>query len=207
MNAPFTHYTHWSSKVTEHLRQDYHVDAAVKAETFITAMCNPKKELIVQLDSSIQRQIDSNRCILILVTESIIFLARCGIPLWGHRDSGRISCPATSSDIKVDKGSFRTLQFKAASGNQTLALHLESASGNALYISLTIQSEIISIIGNIILHQTVEEINYTGYFSVLADKQQMLPGTVVIQYVFSGEMWEQFIRFTRANDLTGSGVA
>ena len=81
VSAPFTRYTHWSSKVTEHLSRDYHADAAVKAETFITAMRNPKKEIIVQLDSSIQRQIESNRRILILVTESIIFLARCGIPL------------------------------------------------------------------------------------------------------------------------------
>jgi hypothetical protein len=109
VNVPFQRYTHWSGKVSEHLSRNYHVDAATKAESFIAAMLNPSNKISVKLDRAAQRQIDNNRRVLVPIIESIIFLARCGIPLRGHRDSGRISCSASCADVEVDQGNFRAL--------------------------------------------------------------------------------------------------
>jgi len=87
-----------------------------------------------------------------LIIESIIFLVRCGLPLRGHRDSGRISCVEQCVDVQADQGNFRALlQFKAASGDEVLSRHLKSAPGNSPYVSPTAQADIIGSIGYVIL--------------------------------------------------------
>ncbi len=212
VSIPFRRYTHWSGKTSEHLSRNYHVDAAAKAESFIAVMRNPTREISVQLDSAAQREIDSNRRVLVPIIETIIFLARCGIPLRGHRDSGRISCPASFADVETDQGNFRgLLQFRAASGDSVLACHLASAPANAVYVSPRIQSDLIGSVGYIILRHVVDEVNEAGFFSVLADETTDVAGheqlTVVIRYVFENNIREQFICFARADDLTGEGLA
>jgi hypothetical protein len=165
VSIPFRRYTHWSGKTSEHLSRNYHVDAAAKAESFIAVMRNPAREISVQLDSAAQREIDSNRRVLVPIIETIIFLARCGIPLRGHRDSGRISCPASFADVETDQGNFRgLLQFRAASGDSVLACHLASAPANAVYVSPRIQSDLIGSVGYIILRHVVDEVNEAGFF-------------------------------------------
>lgn len=155
---------------------------------------------------------DRNRRVLAPIVETIIFLARCGIPLRGHRDSGRISCPASCADVEVDQGNFRALlQFTASSGDEVLAHHLAMAPANASYVSPRIQADIIGSVGHIILREIVDEINEAGYFFVLADETTNVAGheqlTVVIRYVFENNIREQFIRFARADDLMGEGLA
>jgi hypothetical protein len=174
VNIPFRRYTHWAGKISEHLSRSYHVDAATKAELCITAMQNPSRDISVQLDTAAKREIYSNRRVLVPIIESIIFLARCGIPLRGHRDSGRISCPLSCADVDTDQGNFRALlQFKAASGDNVLACHLASAHANAVYVSPRIQSDIIGSVGHIILRNIVDDINEAGYFSFWQTRLQM----------------------------------
>ena len=212
VNAPFRRYTHWSAEVAEHLSRMYHADSATKPEAFIASMRDPNKDITVQLDVAAGRQVNENRQVLVPIIESIIFLARCGIPLRGHRDSGRISCIETCADVQGDQGNFRALlQFKAASGDEVLSRHLKSAPGNALYVSPTVQADLIGSIGYVILRNVVDEINAAGYFSVMADETTDVAGheqlTVVIRYVFDNNIREQFIGFARADDLTGEGLA
>lgn len=115
------------------MSRDYHGDAAAKAASFITAMRNPSNEISVQLDAAAQRQINDNRQVLVPIIESIIFLARLGIPLRAHQDTGRILSSASCAKVEADQGNFRALlQFKAAIGDEVLARHPKSAPANAL---------------------------------------------------------------------------
>ena len=96
------------------------------------------------------------------------------------------------------------MQFKVVSGDEILRSHLESGAGNAHYTSNTAQTDIIDSIGCIILKSVVEEVNFSRYFSVLADETTDAAGheqlTVVIRYIFEGQIKKQFIRFMTMND-------
>jgi len=132
VTTPFRRYTHWTGDVQKHMQRDYHAFAAARAEAFVVNMMNPGNEIVSKLDSAAQREIAKNRETLVPVIASILFLARCGIALRGHRDSGRIDVPDTCCDITGEEGNLRALlQFKAASGDNILRSHLETGAGNA----------------------------------------------------------------------------
>jgi len=203
VSLPFRRYTHWSGDVQQHLSRQYHADCTVRAEAFISAMRNPKKAITTQIDSAVQRQIENNRRMLVPIIESILFLARCGLPLRGHRESSDMKCIPQCSEITSNEGNLRALlHFKASSGDNALANHLKNASRNALYISHDAQSDIISCIGQIILKTIVKEVKEVGYFSVLADETTDIAGqeqlTLVVRYVYDKSIKEQFIRFMKS---------
>ena len=51
------------------------------------------------------------------------------------------------------------LQFRVQAGDHVLGHHLETAPANALYVSKTIQNELISICGNHIILKEIPERN------------------------------------------------
>ena len=71
--------------------------------------------------------------------------------------------------------------------------------------------DLIASIGFVILRSIVAEVNSARFFSVLANETTDVAGheqlTVVIRYVHSGDIREQFISFLQIEDLTGAGLA
>lgn len=70
---------------------------------------------------------------------------------------------------------------------QVLGHHLGAALANALYVSKTVQNELISICGNHIQKKILKEIRIAGFYSVIADEatdaanQEQL--SITIRYV------------------------
>ena len=165
VSVPFTRYSHWVGDIDKHTRRHYHRDSAVQAEAFINAMRNPEKDVTGQLDTAAQRQFEENRQILVSIINSVLFLARCGVALRGHREGGRLQYVDSCHDVTSNEGNLRALlQFKAASGNEILKRHLQSAAENALYVSHESQCDLIASIGFAILRSIVAEVNRTRFF-------------------------------------------
>ncbi len=83
----------------------------------------------------------------------------------GHRDDEK------HDDMSSNCGNFRALlNYRVNGGNEALKAHCECAPKNATYKSKTTQSELINIIGDIILKRIVADINQAGgWYSVSAD--------------------------------------
>lgn len=180
-----------------HDSSKYHREAVEAADNFLKTYENPEKEIINILDAKRASQIRENREKLRPIIESILFLGRQNIPLRGHRDYGRIM-PNTLSEI--NEGNFREiLRFRANSGDQTLKNHLETSSSTSMYISNTIQNQIIEICGLEILDKIVTKIKKSKFYSIVFDettdishKSQM---TLVIRYLENKEIKEDFVGF------------
>lgn len=78
-----------------------------------------------------------------------------------------------------------------------LSQHLETAPGNAKYLSLIIQNDMISCCGEEIRNCIVRRIQKSKYFSVLADETADISGTeqlpIYIHYVSESDHFEIFL--------------
>ena len=101
-----------------------------------------------------------NRLKLHSIVETII-CGRQGIPLRGHCDDH--TC--MDSDPLANHGNFMALlQFRIQAGDMVLSEHLQTAGGNAVYISKLIQNEIIEICQNLITQQVLDNIKEALFF-------------------------------------------
>ena len=75
--------------------------------------------------------------------------------------------------------------------------HLETASGNAVYISKTVQNELITICGNVILNKLLRKIHNANAYSVIADEATDATDderlTVSIWYVDGGLPYDKWL--------------
>ena len=108
-----------------------------------------------QLSTLRRERIAQNRLKLKSIAETIILCGRQGIALRGHRDDGT----HTDCDPLTNHGNFLALlQFRIQAGDEVLKKHLQTAQGNALYTSKTIQNELITICGNLIKQNILQSV-------------------------------------------------
>lgn len=143
------------------------------------------------------------------IVETIIFCGQQGIPLRGHRDDH--TCMDT--DPFANHGNFLALlQFRIQAGDVALSEHLQTAAGNAVYTSKTIQNEIIAICGNLIRQEILDSIKEAPFFSIIADeatdvanKEQL---SISIRFVCNNKPCEKFLGFLECvNGVSGEGIA
>ena len=109
---------------------------------------NMRREAVpnnLKISYLLQQQINGNREILKSLFKTIICCGKNNVALRGRRDND----PQNASL----SGNFQALlEFRIDSGDQTLQHYLETAPRNATYISKTIQNEMITTVGAIILN-------------------------------------------------------
>lgn len=117
----------------------------------------------MMLSSTLQSQMEENKHILKQIVRAIIFLARQGLALRGHRED-----LASSSN----PGNFLALLKSYAEVDDVLHAHLyEPRARNATYLSLTSQNQIVNVIGHdIIRTNLIAEVKKARFFAVLADE-------------------------------------
>ena len=150
----------------------------------------------------------ANRKRLEPVIKTIIFCGRNGLPLRGHRDTGR---EFSLEEPTESDGNFRSLlRFRADSGDTTVS-DIVTAPKNARYLHPEIQNELIDICGDEIMKKIVAEIKECKYFAVLADETTDVSGkeqlNVCIRYYAKGKICEDFLRFTSMHNVTGQAIA
>ncbi|XP_025192606.1 uncharacterized protein LOC112592666 [Melanaphis sacchari] len=147
----------------------YHKNSVLNGKQFLKSYNNPELEVVNQINSQRLKQVNENRSRLKPIVESLIFLGRQNIALRGHRDDGSVN--DLSDNPLENEGNFRELlKFKILSGDIVLENHLKNAEATATYISKTTQNTLISIIGNIILKNTVIKITTINLVSILNQK-------------------------------------
>lgn len=168
VTRPFINFKKAVEKLDDHFhRKKFHKLAVEAAVTFM--QIQSKRMLSIDQQLSIQRRttVARNRLKLRSIIETIIFCGRQGIPLRGHRDDH--TC--VDSDPLANHGNFMALlQFRIQAGDTVLSEHLQTAGGNAVYTSKTIQNEIIAICGSLIMQQILDSIKEALFFLVIADE-------------------------------------
>ena len=163
--SPLTLWTSVISRFTKHAsgKCEMHNLAVIAMGNFLTNMRREAVPIDQQINNLLQRQISKNRKILKSLFKTVIFCRKNNIALRGRRDDD----PQNASL----SGNFQALlAFRIDSGDQTLQHHLESAPRNAIYISKTIQNEMITTVGAIMLNNLSQLISDSKYFSIMSDE-------------------------------------
>ena len=180
---------------------------------FLHSYENPDANIDILLDQNLRYQTKYNRSVLEKIIRAIILAGKCGLALRGRRDDGELLCPDDFNDIDVSSGNFRELlQYTAHSGCSVTKAHLlNNHRKNASYISKTAQNQLIACIGQHILQKICDEVRSAELFSIMADETTDIARTeqftLVIRYVHKSQIKEQFMGFSKVEDMTGLGVA
>ncbi len=151
---PLAHLGKASEKLREHFEgvkggsaRKYHLKAFQVAEMFMNVMSKKQLPIDQQLSRARELTVAKNRKLLMSIADTVILCGRQGISFRGHRDSMK---HLDLDNSTTNPGNFLALlKFRAESGDSVLANHLQSGSKNALYVSKTIQNELIEICGHI----------------------------------------------------------
>lgn len=143
-------------------------------------------------------QVRKNREIIGYLIDVTCLLGKLGLTFRDEADSS--SC----------RGNFIELVHELAKYNSTLKLHLDNNS--AIFLSLSIQNDIIFAIGKIMREKIKEEISKSNFVAIILDestdistKSQM---ATILRYVTSeGNVEERFLNFTDVSaDKTTNGL-
>ena len=108
------------------------------------------------LSNACKELVSQNTQVIKSLLKCVAFCGKQGLPFRGHRDD------STASDSDNTGNFVQLVQFRAENDDM-LRTYLETAPRNALYMSKTIQNEMISVIGSAI-QDIIEEIHTAKFF-------------------------------------------
>ena len=133
-----------------------------KMTAFKESWSNPTHIVASMVNTARKEQVSRNTKVIKSLLKCAAFCGKQGISLCGHRDDSTVS-------ESVNTGNFiQLVQFRAE--NDVLHTFLETAPRNALYTSITIQNEMISVLGSAIQDKLIQEVKSAQKNSILADK-------------------------------------
>ncbi len=151
VNKPLTNFKKAIEKLNNHFfTKRFHRVAVQVAMLFQKVQLNQITSINQQISTLRQERVKQNRLKLRSIVETVVFCGRQGIALRGHRDD---HSQVKSTPLSNHGNFLALLQFRIQAGDQVLQNHFKCAAKNALYTSKTIQNEIISICGNVILEK------------------------------------------------------
>ena len=139
VNQPLFDFKRATEKLADHFfSKKFHKESLETAASFTAMMSNPDLAVDHRLSSERSKRATENCLKLMCIAETVIFCGRQGLAFRGHRDD----TPSTKEDPHANHGNFLALlQFRVQAGDHVLKQHLDSAAGNALYTSKTVQNE------------------------------------------------------------------
>lgn len=199
----FTNVKKATEKLKEHLKTEYHAAAAMNENNFsITNTTGNDVSAMIHTQHSIIKQ--QNRQKMVRIFRAINWLARQGLSLRGHRDSGSLILSEDENGAAVvdhTRGNFHALLQLLAEDDPVLREHLINSASKAKYICPMAQNDMLQAMGNVLTAKLVEQINAAQYITVMADettdvshKEQMV---VCIRFVDNE---------TLDNDLSAAGI-
>jgi hypothetical protein len=144
------------------------------------------------------------------ITKCVLFLGKNNLPFRGDDDDG---LPDTSNR---SQGAFKGIvQFRSDAGDTVLANHIKNCAKNAMYLSATIQNELIIVCGTHIRTKLLRElIDNNRNFAIIADETSDVAGTeqlsLTIRYVSvepKVEIKEIFVGFYPLSGFTAAEIA
>lgn len=146
--------------LNKHANSDIHKDALTQAEQFLAICNNERLSIASQVSTACNASIQRNRTILLSILDVITTLAVLGIPLRGNWNSPQ---------HREDGDFYYFIEWKRGF-DSILRNYMDSSPRNARYLSLQIQNELISCLGNEIRESVVKQIEKSKFYSVMADE-------------------------------------
>ena len=211
-------YVNLKGSLDVHNSLSYHEEAVQKMIEFRDTYENPSKSISAQIGGTLRNSLEKSRESILKIIETGIFLAKRGMSLRGHRDSG----PIDFENENVFEGAFRDLiKFTANRGNSLLKNYLQNSDKNASYISPQIQNLFLKLISDQIVKIIQTEIRQNKFYAIAIDETQDISKSeqlvVVIRYFFNGKikervigMFDAFLELSKINaehSLTGENIA
>ena len=192
------------SRFTKHAsgKCEMHNFAVIAMENFLRNMTREAVPIDQQINNLLQQQINRNREILKSLFKKIIFCGKNNIALRGTRDDDPRN-PSLPGNFQA------LLEFRIDCGDQILKHHLETAPRNATYVSKTIQNEMITTVGAIIVsHRKSGIANIFLLSNKAADISNKENLSVVIRFIDSTKkVREEFVGFYLCEDgTTGAAI-
>jgi len=213
VTKPFNKWKNAIEFFNTHNSTEYHKNNVFFAENFISVYCNKQLDIYQKIDSARANQIAENRKKLIPVIQTIILCGRQELALRGTSDAG----PLVLDEPIHNDGNFRALlRMRMNCGDKLMTDRIENDTFKAIYISPTIQNNLIAVIGKIIQDNLVNKINRAKSFSILVDEttdisriEQM---SFCIRYVDEDPehqfiLREDFLKFVSVENTTGKNLA
>jgi hypothetical protein len=190
-----------------HSLSDIHKQSLVAADNFLKVANAEVKPITSFLSQAYCDKVARNRTIIKSLIEVVLVCARRGFPLRGHQ---------WNKSEHTEDGNFEYLVQWASQTNDVLRRHLDSAPGNAKYLSPDTQNEFIACIKHEIREQIVERCNRSTFFSIMADETTDCGGieqlSICVRYVFEVErglfeICEDFIGFAKLKVTDAETIA
>ena len=155
-----------------------------------------------RLDPIRSKQICNNRHYLRSIAQTLLLIGQLEIALRGHDES----------KSSLNRGNFLMIFSAIASHDSIIQEYIDKGPKNATYLSPEIQNSILQIMGDKIRGTICEQVQQSGYFSLMADetkdmsKQEQL--SVVVRYVNrEGIINERFLTFFQATKLDAESLS
>ena len=127
--------------------QSLHFSTWPKLKAILSQIKGSSHEINLLCDKKYKHEVEENRKVLALITDTIVTLGRLGLPSRGHRDNSKYY-PKVGEYSTGGVGSFvEFLQLRVRPGDKVLEQHLKNCSKNTSYISKTSQNDLISYCG------------------------------------------------------------
>ena len=210
VNRPLIDFKRATEKLADHFfSKKFHKESLEMAASFTATMNHPDLAVDHGLSSERSKRAAENRLKLVSIAETVIFCGRQGIAYRGHHDD----TSSSKEDLHANHGNFLALlQFRVQAGDHILKQHLDSAAGNALYTSKTVQNEMITICGDIIRSKLIKMVQNAGFFSVIADEATDVANdeqlSICVRFVDGHSPCEKFLAFHECRSgVTGMALA
>lgn len=206
VKTPFKRWTKVSDVCRGHSTAKYHLDAQVAYDNFKTTAAQPEKTVAAQLDQKKRETIAKNRSLLKSLSKTVYLCGRQGIALHGHRDD-------STAHPDANHGNFlELLRFRIDGGDEVLRDHFASHQRNASYSSKTVQNQLLTIIGDQIRDNIVNDVKASRFYSILANEVSDAAGleqiSLVLRFVDQEHrIREEFVDFIAVDRIIGTVLA
>ena len=121
-------------------------------------------------------QVIFNETVLESIIKTVIIWGRQALSLLGHRDDPLFYNSSLLEFTSVNVGNFWGLiHFRVAVGDAVLKRHILKATCNAKYMSITIQNELICLLGEGIVNGIISEVKKTRGFLFWQMNSEIVP--------------------------------
>lgn len=173
-----------SKDLSDHAAYDYHNQAIGIMQAFRSRCTGEQPPIIHKLNNQLKQDVEQRKKRLRSIINALVFCARAGIGLRGHRNES-LPLPPTESDssnaiIKgdVNRGNFMaTLSLMRDSGNSDIDIHINKKS---LYTTHHIQDELLRRAASNVTAQIVEEVQDGNFYTIIADETRDASNTEVL---------------------------
>ena len=207
VTKPFTTWANKSQKMSNHGSLEV---ACSKMRAFLATYEQPSKAISMQLDTQAQKQLEENKVVLESLFKITMLLGKQGLAFRGHRDD-KVSFAEQYDQESHNPGNFIELVCFRAETDPVLAKHLKNAPRNAKYTSKTTQNQMISIVGDHIRSELIQEIKSAKFYSLIADELSDISNkeqvSLSFRYVLEGSVKEVFADFIEVERITGKDIA